>query len=120
MRRSDSGAGNRKAIVTLAILVAIGYVAIKTIPVYVHNYELQDYIRELAIRATVAHAKADTVRDDIVAYGRDLDLPLNRDNVKVQAGSKVTISIDYTVPINLKVYTLNLHFSDSAENRSII
>ena len=119
MRCSDRGAGRGKAMFTLAILVAIGYVAIKTIPVYIHNYELHDYIRQLAIQATVNRAPADHVRDDVVAYGRDLDLPLNPDNVKVQAGNKVTIDIDYQVSIDLKVYTWKLHFTPSAENRAL-
>jgi hypothetical protein len=40
--------------------------------------------------------------------------------VKVEAGGgRVTVSLDYTVPVDLKVYTLNLHFTPSAENRQL-
>jgi hypothetical protein len=31
----------------------------------------------------------------------------------------VTVDVDYTVPVDLKVYVLNLHFTPSAENRQL-
>ena len=37
----------------------------------------------------------------------------------VRTGSIVTIDVDYLVPIDLKFYTLMLHFTPSAENRQI-
>lgn len=98
----------------------MAYVAIKAVPVYVHNYELQDYIRQLAVRATVERANPDTVRNDVMARAQELDLPLTRENVKVtQSGGKIMIEVDYTVPLDLKVYTWNIHFAPSAENRAL-
>lgn len=119
MRRSDSGAGTGKALFALLVVAAVAFVAIKTIPVYVHNYELQDFIRDLAIRATVEHSNADAIRDAVLAQARELDLPVTRDDVKVTPGNRVTIDINYKVPVDLKVYTLVLHFTPSAENRAI-
>lgn len=120
MRHSDSGAGRGKLIGTLAVLLAVAYVAIKTIPVYVHNYELHDYIGQLAIQATVSRAPAEGIRNNVVAKAQDLNLPVSPENVKVQAGHNVTILVDYTVPIDLKVYTWVLHFKPSAENRALL
>jgi hypothetical protein len=31
----------------------------------------------------------------------------------------VTVNIDYTVPVDFKVYTWQLHFTDSSENKSL-
>jgi len=34
--------------------------------------------------------------------------------------NKVSVTVDLHVPVDLKVYTLQLHFTDSSENKSII
>jgi hypothetical protein len=121
MGRSDRGQGKMKAILSLAFLAAVAYAGVKIIPVYVQNYELQDYIRQIAVRATVDRTPAEAVQNNVVAHARDnLRLPITRENVKVQySGRTITIDIDYTVPVDLKVYTLNLRFTPSAENRAL-
>jgi len=117
MRPSDSGVGSLKVIFVLLVLGAVAYVAIKTIPVYVNSYEVQDYIRQLAIKASVERVHAEAVQDQVVAHAVEKDLPVTRDNVKVTiTGTKVRIDLDYTVPVDLKVYTLSLHFTPSSED----
>jgi hypothetical protein len=56
----------------------------------------------------------------VVAYAQDLGLPITPENVKVSVSSRVTIDVDYTVPIDLSVYTLQLHFTPSAEDRTLL
>jgi hypothetical protein len=41
------------------------------------------------------------------------------ENVKVTITTKVNIDLDYMVPVDLKVYTMMLHFTPSAEDRSL-
>jgi hypothetical protein len=55
----------------------------------------------------------------VVAYAQDHGVPLAADNVKVTISSRVSINLDYTVPVDLIVYTLKLHFTPSAENQSL-
>jgi hypothetical protein len=119
MRHTDRGAGNAKLIFVLVVMAVAAYCAVKIVPVYVSNYELNDKIRQLAIQSTVDHSSAQAVQDRVLEYAKGLGLPVARENVTVQVGNVVTISIDYTVPVDLKVYTLNLHFTPSAENRQI-
>ena len=120
MQRSDSGKITFKAILSLAFLAAVIFGAIKTIPVYVNNYELQDYIQSQTPFWLTQHATADAIRNNILAKAQDLGLPLAAEQVKVEANSyRVGVNIDYTVPVDLKVYTLQLHFTPSSENRSI-
>ena len=45
MRPSESGKITFKAIFYLAFIAAVIYAGIKIIPVYVDNYQLQDYIQ---------------------------------------------------------------------------
>ena len=117
MQPSDSGGGSLKFIFVLFVLGAIAYVAIKTIPVYINSYEVQDYIRQLAIKASVTRVRAEAVQDQVVEHAVEKDLPVTRDNVKVTInGFKVRIDMDYTVLVDLRVYTLSLHFTPSSED----
>ncbi len=120
MRRTNSGKGTAKAIFALGVLAAVAFVAIKTIPVYFHNYQLQDYLRELTVQATVQRFSEEQIRNTVLAKAQNLDLPITREQVKVTAGNRVAIDIDYTVSVDLKVYVWVLHFTPSAENRAII
>ncbi len=114
---SDAGIGRLKIIFVFLVLGAVAYTAFKTVPVYMSNYELADYIRQLAIKSSVERVSPQIVQDHVVAHAQEQNLPVTRDNVKVTITSgKVRIDVDYTVPIDLKVRTWVLHFTPSSED----
>jgi hypothetical protein len=121
MRPSDSGKITFKAILSIAFIVAVIYCGIKVIPVYVNNYQLQDYIQTQTPFWLTQRAPADVVLKSILAKAQDLDLPLGEDDVTiVDNPSKVSVNIDLHVPVDLMVFTLPLHFTDTSENKSIL
>jgi hypothetical protein len=120
MRLNESGYISLKSLFYLLFLAAVIYAGFKIIPVYVNNYQLEDYMRTQTPFWLTDHASAEAIRKNIVAKARDLDLPLAIQEVKVDASAnRVAVSLDYSVPVDLKVYTLQLHFTPSSENRSI-
>jgi cell division protein FtsL len=121
MGRTEEASGRFKTLFSLAFLAAIIYVGIKTVPAYVNNYQLQDHIRQLSIQLAVRTTPPtpDEVRNEVVAFAQDHGIPLTADNVKVTISHRISISLDYTVPVDLMVYTLRLHFTPSAENQSL-
>ncbi len=121
MQLQDHGAGRLKAVIALVFIALVIYVGVKVIPVYVQNYELADYVRNLAVDATVQYppATADGVTDRILHKARDLGLPITRDEIQVTMGRTVTISVDYRVPIDLAFYKFTLHFTPSARNTNL-
>jgi hypothetical protein len=120
MRPSESGKITFKAILSLAFLAAVIYAGIKIIPVYVNDYQLNDYISTQTPFWVTQHTQADAIRKNIMAKAQDLGFTLTEDDLTVDASSvKVTVGLDYHVPVDLKVYTLQLHFTHSNENRSI-
>jgi hypothetical protein len=118
MRLTDYGAGRIKALLAIAFLVVVIFCGIKIIPVYTERYQLADFIDNLAVNATVAYppATADGVTKQVLDEANSLGLPVDNDNVRVTVGHTVTIKVDYSVPVDLMVYTLNLHFTHSAQN----
>jgi len=92
------------------------FAAVKIVPVYVAEYELKDKITEQARFAVVNHYSEDQVRDIIFKTIQDLDIPANREDIKVRnTNHGVMISVNYTVPVDFKVYKTELNFSPSSE-----
>lgn len=121
MRRSEEASGRSKALFSLAFLAAIIFVAVKITPPYVDNFELQDHIQQLSIQlaARARIATAEEVRNEVAAFAHDHGIPVTPDDVTATVTGRITISVDYSVPVDLKIYTLMLHFTPSAENRSL-
>jgi len=120
MRRVDAGKGYGKAIFTLLVLALVGYAGIQVIPVYVNNYQLTDYLRSQTPFWLAQHNSSEMVQKAILAKAHDLNLPISAEQVKVEAtGGRVAVAIDYTVPIDLKVYTWPLHFTPAFESGSL-
>jgi hypothetical protein len=120
-KRSQRGEGRLKAIVYTVILFAAVYAAVKIVPVYVAEYELKDKITEQARFAVVNRYTEDQVRDIIFKVIQDLDIPANREDIKVQnTNHGIMISVNYSVPVDFKVYKTELIFSPSSEGRDLM
>jgi hypothetical protein len=119
-RRLERGEGKLKAIIVTGILLLGVIAGVKVIPPYVAYYQLNDKVQEIARFGVVEHSTEDQIRDKVLKTIDDLQIPATKDNVKVSAGSaRVSISVDYTVPVDILFYHVDLHFTPSSENKSI-
>jgi hypothetical protein len=119
--RGQRGEGKVKAILYTAVLLAAIFATVKLLPPYISNYQLSDKIQEIARFAIVNRYNQEQIRDEVFKTVKDLDIPLKREDIKVSVDrSVVTISMDYTVPVDLLVYQVELHFTPSSEGKSII
>ena len=119
--RTQRGEGKFRAIAFTAIVVFGGYAAFKLIPPYLAEYQLSDKMQEQARFAVVNRYSEDQIRDTIFKEAQDLEIPVQKEQIKVLASqSVVRISLDYTVPVDLFVYKMQLHFTPSSENKSIL
>lgn len=119
-QRSQRGEGKIKAIIVTAILV-IGIIAAwKVVPPYSAEYQLADKIQEIARFAVVNRQTEEQIRETVFKTIQDLEIPAKREDIKVTAStSKVTILVDYTVPVDILMYHVDLHFTPSSENKSL-
>jgi len=124
MKRYNSrerGEGKLKAIIYTLILIAGVYIAIKLVPVYVAEYQLKDKMSEQARFAVVNRYSEDQIKDILYKTVQDLDIPAKRDDIKVtNTGHGLSISVVYSVPIDLMVYKTDLNFSPSSEGIDIM
>src|SRR5262249_51918930 len=110
-RRSERGEGKLKGILVLVIVVLAIYSAWKIVPAYVNEYQLQDNMQEQARFAVVNRYTEEQIRDKIFKVVQDLDIPAKREDIKIVATNAVVkISLQYTVPVDLMMYHLELHF----------
>jgi hypothetical protein len=118
--RSQRGGGTIKAILWTVILVYGAFVAYRILPAYVAEYQLADKMQEQARFSVVNRYPEEQVRDNIYKVVKDLEIPVKREEIKIIVSQEVVkISMDYTIPVDLLVYQLNLHFTPSSENKSL-
>jgi hypothetical protein len=120
IRSHQRGAGKIKAILVTAVLAFAVYAAVKIVPPYAAEYQLADKMQEQARFAVVNHYTDEQIRDNVFKVVQDLEIPVKREVIKVEASQQIVkISVDYTVPIDLIVYHLDLHFTPSSENKAL-
>jgi len=120
-RRAERGEGKLKAVLFTVILVLLVYSAFKIVPVYVQNYQLSDKMQETARFAVVNRYNEEQIRDTIFKEIQSLEIPAKREDIKVSSSqSIVRISVDYSVPVDLLFYHMDLHFTPSSENKSVL
>jgi len=120
-RGAQHGGGSAKAIGYTAFLVIAVFVAFKIVPPFASEYQLSAKMDEQARFAVVNRYSEDQIRDAIYKEVQDLDIPAKREDIKVVSTREVVkISLNYTVPVDLLVYSTELHFSPSSENKSIM
>lgn len=120
-RRAERGESKLKAIVFTVILVLLVYSAFKLVPIYVQNYQLSDKMQETARFAVVNRYNEEQIRDTIFKEIQSLEIPAKREDIKVSSSpALVRISVDYSVPVDLLFYHMDLHFTPSSENKSIL
>ena len=119
--RSQRGEGKLKAIVFTVVLVFGVFAAFKLLPPYINEYQLSDKMQEQARFGVVNRYTEEQIRDTIFKEAQDLDVPIKKEDIKVLASSSVVrISLDYRVPIDLLIYKMELHFTPSSENKSLL
>ncbi len=118
----ERGGSRTSLVITLLIVGAMVFAAVKIVPAYVNEYEFQDSMQsEARFAFSYPPKNADQIRNDIWQKAQDLSIPLaTKDEIQVMEGQgTVNISVDYTVPVDLKVYEFNLQFHPHADNHTI-
>lgn len=119
-KQGEKGGARVKTFFAVIVLIVMIYAAIRIVPAYVTNYQLQDSMQEEATFATINRKTPDAIKSDVEEKLKNLGIDVDPSTIQVTAVmGNVTISLDYTVPVDLTVYQLQLHFHPHAYNASI-
>ena len=106
--RRERGESQFGCLIGLILLGLAIFVAWKMIPVKVKAAELRQTVVNEAHSAGTHND--DRIRGAILAKAREDNLPVTEDNITIVRGNgEITVTVDYTVPIQFPGYTYNWH-----------
>jgi hypothetical protein len=120
--QAESIMGTIKLILVLGLLGGLAYIAAEIIPPYFANYEFQDTLDTEARLGTYSTKGDEVIRDAVFKRAQELELPLTRDQIKVQrtggpGTGSVLIETSYSVHVELPYYPMDLEFHPQSKNR---
>jgi hypothetical protein len=118
----ERGSSKLNLLLTLLVVGALAFSAIKIFPVYFANYQFQDAVETESRFALTGYPKRsiEDIRDDVWKKAQELGIPAKREDIRITVtNGAVEIGLDYSVPIDLKVYQFTLQFHPHADNHSI-
>lgn len=102
----------------VAVLLILVFLGARLIPIYLHNQQLQEFVKEAAHRPAAPAASDDVLRSWVLSKAADLDLPVLAENVQIhRTPGSVRMDVRYIVRVNLPLYTVDLHFYPGAGSR---
>jgi hypothetical protein len=113
-----------KLMLVLGLLGAGVYVCAEIIPPYFANYQFQDTVENEAKLDTYSTKSEDNIRETIFRKAQDLEIPITKDQIKVQrvgaqGTGSVYIGMEYTVHVDLPGYPMDLHFHPESKNKGV-
>jgi hypothetical protein len=110
-----------KSIFGLLVLLVGGFVLYKVFPAYWNNFKVNGMISDQAIIFTNFPKSDDDIKIAIAQKAQDCDVPLSPDQVVVARDrGNLTISLAYTVHIDMPGYPFDLNFNDSTTNHNVM
>jgi hypothetical protein len=107
-RNSEHGGSSLKAVVTIAIIAALGFVA------------FQDAVTTEARFAIATHKNEEQMRADVMKKIKDLGIPAtDQDLVIVASQETLSITVKYSVPVDLILYKFDMDCTVSADSHAL-
>lgn len=109
-RRFERGDVPVGCLVGLVVLLLAVLVAMRVVPIMVSVGEMDREIKILADRANRLEYSNERIKEDILYKAKALDLPFTEEfgekNIRMErAGGRFKVWVDYTVEVDLVVYT---------------
>ena len=116
--------GTLKLILVVGLMVMLGFLGLKVVPVFFSNYQFEDFIKEEALHSTYSTRSEDDIRDTVIKHARDYDIDLTAKQVHVSrtggnGTGSLTIEAEYTVSIDLPGYSTTVEFHPSTKNKGV-
>lgn len=93
------------------LLFGLGCLGAKLLPLYLRNLEFQRSLAQLVEDAAVTQVPEPAVAAAVVDRAARLGLPVRISDVRLERGARgLRVSVRYTVPVDLRVYAVDLHF----------
>lgn len=113
--RTEAGEGRGGCLVGVVLLIVVGFIAFKIIPVKVKAAEVRAVIADES-KSAGTHSD-ERIRKAILDEAAHQGLPVSDDSIQIDRNANLMrITVDYTVPIVFPGYTYQMHLHHYAEN----
>ena len=117
--------GSLKLVTGIFVMVAAVYLIAVLAPPFFSNYQFEDAMRTEAQMDTYNTKTEDQIRDAIFRKAQDLDVPVSREQIKVQRSGvtgtgSISIEAPYIVHVSLPGYPMDLNFDPSSRNKGVL
>ncbi len=110
----QTGEGKLGCLVTLVLLVAVGFVLFRTIPVLIDKMDFEDQLDRIVSEAGARNWDAERVRSQVVEVAKNKEFSFNPDELIVRRsggrGGDLRIKISYWRPVNFVGYIYTFRF----------
>jgi hypothetical protein len=108
-----------KGLFSIVIVIAAVWVVWQLAPPYFNSYQFQDFVESEARLNSYNSKTEQDIHDGIMKKARELDIPLEENQLKVVRSSvtELSISAEYTIHVDLPLYPVDLHFAPSSKNK---
>jgi hypothetical protein len=122
VRDGQHGGGTLRAIIWTAILLAFVFVCYKIIPPYYANYQFEDWLKTQVPFLMVNHTTDDALVAAIIKEMKSEGVTVTKENIKILQNTSqgINVQIDYNVPVDLIVYSTNLHFTPAMNSQALV
>ncbi len=118
--RSERGYFSVTLLFALLFIAALIFLALRLIPPYNSNSQLQDAVEDLATRATYSQMPESAIRREVISRAREFGIQLENRQVAVRkTRASVDVTVQYAVQVDLAVRQVELRFAPSAGNLNI-
>jgi hypothetical protein len=99
-----------RLIAGLAVLGIFVVVIVLLAPVYIDNYRLRGYVRQLAAQPAASTESDDALRAEVLDRAHRLDLPVLPADIKITRASGKP-HVETTYKVKMTFYPVDLHMS---------
>jgi predicted membrane protein len=108
-----------RGLLGIALPVIAVYLLWQVLPPYIHNYQFQDSVEEIARFGGLDYRTTDEdIRQKVLKSAQDLKIPISAEDINVaRSNQEVVVWVDYTVHINVPVHPFDLEFHPATKNK---
>jgi hypothetical protein len=104
-----------RLVAAFLVLAAMVGVLLALAPVYFEEYELGQYIRSIVASPAAALASDESIRAQVLARARQIDLPIRANDVQIsRPGNKLQVQVNVKVQMDFSLYQVDVHFHPGA------
>jgi hypothetical protein len=105
-----------RIIAGIAVFASFAIILAFLAPVYVDNFRLREYVRDLTAQSEAAAESDDQLRAEVLDRAHRLDLPVQGADIHIiHNGTRPHVEMRYKVRMDLALYQVDLHMAAASK-----